>query len=263
MPEKKVLAIVPHPDDAEFYAGGLLAKLVSEGETVKILIATDGRCGTYRNSPKEIIDIRKSEAFEAAKIFNAEVEMLGYQDFELNNVPTLELREKLVRTIRLYRPNIVIAQDAYARNEVHPDHRTLAWAASDAINFSQLPNIFSEHRSQRLEPHFITEKYYYSEDSSRWNKIIDISTFVDMKLKAMKAHSSQVEFLVEDVFKQAAIAGVDLQERIGSQVSDPFIALQQAILATAEEAGKLIHVRYAEGFHYSRFHPYIEELIKK
>jgi LmbE family N-acetylglucosaminyl deacetylase len=154
MPEKIVLAIVPHPDDAEFYAGGLLAKLVSEGAAVKILIATDGRCGTYRNSPTEIVEIRKKEALEAGKVFNAEVEMLGYKDYELNAVTPLELREKLVRTIREYQPNIVITQDAYARNEVHPDHRTLAWAASDAINFSQLPNIFSEQKSQKLEPHF-------------------------------------------------------------------------------------------------------------
>ena len=44
---KVVLALVPHPDDAEFYAGGLLAKLAAEGARVHIVVTSDGRRGSF------------------------------------------------------------------------------------------------------------------------------------------------------------------------------------------------------------------------
>ncbi len=42
-----VLALAPHPDDAEIYCGGTLAKYAAEGATVHIVVATDGRKGSF------------------------------------------------------------------------------------------------------------------------------------------------------------------------------------------------------------------------
>lgn len=261
MAAKRVLIFAPHPDDAEFYAGGFLAKMKADGAEILIVTVTDGRCGSYHTTPDELAIIRKEEAQAAAQLQGAEIRFLGYHDYELNLAPAAELREKLVRIIREYKPDVVLAEDAYSKNEIHPDHRALAWAASDAINFAMLPNVFPQHSRENLSPHFVVDKYFYTDDPQRMNCIIDITDFIEQKLAGMMAHTSQVEFLVEDVMRQAALAGLDLSAFLGDGSTDPDQAIRTAMLAQAAELGKSIGATYAEAYFHSRFHPYIEGLL--
>lgn len=259
----KVLVMAPHPDDAEFFAGGLIASLLAEGADVTIVTATDGCCGSYRETRDDLIHIRKLEAENAAKVMGTQVIMLGYHDYELDLVAPGELREKLVKLIRMHKPDIVITIDPYASNEAHPDHRALAWAASDAVNHSGLPLVYPDHLAEGLQPHFVCEKYYYSDDYSIHNKVVDITNFMEKKLAAMKAHESQVVFLVEDFFRQASIAGIDLKTALGPALNDPFDALSFALISQAEQIGKNAGVKYAESYRYTRFHAFIEDILQK
>lgn len=262
MTSKRVLVIVPHPDDAEFHAGGLISKFMSEGAIIHIITATDGRCGTYRYAGDELARIKVNEAENAAKFLGAGIQFLGYRDYDLSLADPDQLREQLVRIIRRQCPDVVIAEDAFQRNQVHPDHRTLALAVSDAINFSQLPNVYPNHLAEGLSPHFVKEKYYFTEELTRMNCVIDISAFLDQKMGAMKLHTSQVEFLVEDVMIQAKAAELDLQQMAGLSIQDPFEALSFAMRSQMAEIGKIIGVDFAEGYRYVRFHPFIENLIQ-
>lgn len=259
---RKAMVMAPHPDDAEFFSGGLIASLIDGGVDVTIVTATDGCCGSYRETRDNLIRIRRVEAENAAKIMGTQVIMLGYHDYELDQAAPGELREKLVRLVRVHKPDIVITIDPYASNEAHPDHRALAWAASDAVNHSGLPLVYPEHRSEGLEPHFVCEKYFYSDDFAIHNKVVDITPFMNIKLAAMKAHESQVIFLVEDFYKQAEIAGIDLKSVLGPEVSDPFQALSFALVSQAEQIGNKVGVKYAESYRYSRFHVFIEDILQ-
>ena len=58
---KVVLALVPHPDDAEFYAGGLLAKLAAEGARVHIVVTSDGRRGSFEADSESLVAARAEE----------------------------------------------------------------------------------------------------------------------------------------------------------------------------------------------------------
>jgi LmbE family N-acetylglucosaminyl deacetylase len=258
---KKALVMAPHPDDAEFYAGGLIVSLIDAGTEVTIITATDGCCGSYVENRSDLIRIRKIEAENAAKVMGAQLIMLGYHDYELDQVPMDELREKLIRIIRIQKPDIVISIDPFASNAVHPDHRALAWAASDAVNHSGLPLVYPHHLDEGIKPHFVCEKYFYSEDYGIQNKVVDITKFMDKKLAAMKAHESQVVFLVEDFFRQAQIAGIDLQSVLGPSMNDPFLAISFALISQAELIGKKAGVKYAESYRYSRFHAFIEDIL--
>jgi len=257
-----VLVLVPHPDDAEYYAGGLLAQFVRQGAKVIIVVATDGRCGSFKHDPVELIHIRREEAgWAAAKLGVEPPILLGYPDFELDRLPRGVLREKFIRYIREFRPDVVVCEDALALNEVHPDHREVAWAAGDAIQYAALPLIHPEHLQQGLEVHFTPEKYFYANEGVGSNRIIDISETIDQKLAALAEHKSQITFLVEGIFRQARQAGIDPLVVLGDGISDPLAAFTWAVQAQAAEVGSRAGFRFGEAYRYERYHPLVETLF--
>ncbi len=260
---KLILALVPHPDDAEFYAGGTIAKMIAEGARAVIVIATDGRRGSFQHDSETLIRLRREEAKQAAAVLGTEPPiMLGHADMGLDALPPGFLREQFVRLIRQYKPNVFIAEDPFAPDEVHPDHRAIAWAASDAISYASLPLVHPEHLTEGLQPHFVPEKYFYAENPSRANKIVDITGAMEKKLAALAEHKTQITFLVEDVTRQARLAGLDLNALLGESAADPMTAVAWALKAQASKVGQQIGVQYGEAFRYARFHPFIESLLE-
>jgi LmbE family N-acetylglucosaminyl deacetylase len=259
---KTVLALVPHPDDAEFSAGGTLARFAAEGARVLIAVATDGGAGSLHHDTATLVRLRAEESRRAAAVLGAEPPiLLGHPDGGLDLLPAGTLREQFTRLIRTFRPDVVIAQDPFAPYEVHPDHRAVAWAASDAANFAQLPLFYPEHRQEGLEPHFVVEKYWYGSDPAAASRIVDIGATIDKKVAAIAAHESQVQFLIEDLMLQARLAGVDLQARLGESAADPVAAIAWAIRQEAAAAGQRGGLAFGEAFRYSRFHPFVESLL--
>lgn len=262
---KKLLVFAPHPDDAEFFAGGTIARLIQQGWQATIVTVTDGRCGSYHHDSQALVELRAAEARRASAALGAQPPIfLGHPDQGLDRLPPGYLREQFIRLIRQIRPEAVIAEDtaqSAATQEIHPDHRAVAWAASDAVNFSMLPLVHPEHLEDGLEPHFVSEKYYYAGGPEAQNKIIDITATLPIKLAALEEHRSQVEFLVEDVLLQMKMAGFDLTKRIGPALSDPLVAFKWAMEAEAAAVGARIGVSYAEAFRYVRFSPLIETLL--
>jgi LmbE family N-acetylglucosaminyl deacetylase len=256
---KTILALVPHPDDAEFYAGGTIAKMAADGCRVIIAVATDGSKGSFELAGSKLTDARAAEMAAACSILGAETPiMLGFTDFELDLLPPGKLREVFIRLIRQHRPDVVITEDPFWLGETHPDHRAVAIAAMEAINYASLPRLHPEHLEQEQQPHFVTEKYFYSEEPSRFNKFVDISATFEKKVEAMAAHASQVEFLVEGVLRQARMAGLDLQSIFGELAEDKLALLRMGMQMTAAELATSQEYDLAEAFHYQRFDPIIE-----
>jgi len=259
---KTVLALVPHPDDAEFFAGGTIAKMISEEARVFMVVATDGRKGSFEHESEKLAVMRAEEARRAADVMGMEPPVfLGHRDLEVDTLRPGLLREEFIRAIRQHRPDVLIAPDPFDATEVHPDHRAVAWAASDAVSFAALPLEHPEHRAEGLEPHYVPEKYFYRESLQGANKIVDITQTMGRKLAALAEHKSQVVFLVEEVMRQARIAGLDVEALLGEAAQDPMAALTWAMQAQGAEAGAKIGVEYGEPFRYARFHPLVETLL--
>jgi LmbE family N-acetylglucosaminyl deacetylase len=257
-----VLALVPHPDDAEFYAGGTIAKMAADGSRVIIVVATDGSKGSFEMAGRELSDARTAEMEAACRIMGAEPPiMLGFTDFELDLLPPGKLRELFVRLIREHKPGVVITEDPFWLGEPHPDHRALAMASMEAINYAFLPRLHPEHLEQGLQPHFVPEKYFYSEEPSRFNKYVDITTTFDKKVAAMCAHASQVEFLVEGVLREARMAGLDLHTIFGDMAEDKSALLSMGMQMTAAELAATQEYELAEAFHYQRYDPLVENFL--
>lgn len=257
-----VMALVPHPDDAEYHAGGLLANFAARGDKIIIVTITDGRCGSYEHNGDELARLRAEEARRGARVLGAEEPiLLGYHDFEADLIPPGELREKFIRLIRMHRPEITVCEDSQGLMEFHPDHRAVAVAACEAVEYASLPLVYPEHLSEGLQPHFVTEKYFWAEEHLHANKVVDITASMDRKMAALAEHTSQVRFLVDGTLQQGIQAGIKLEAALGPLANDHLAALTWAIQSQAAEAGSGTGYQYAETYRYERYHPLIENFL--
>ena len=107
-----------HPDDCDIDAGGTAILFAKMGHNVKFVSLTNGDAGHYELGGEELAKIRYAEAQEAGKRFGVEYVVLDNHDGQL--MPTLENRLKVIREIRNWNADLVIAPRP---NDYHPDHR--------------------------------------------------------------------------------------------------------------------------------------------
>lgn len=219
----RVMAIVAHPDDAEFGSAGTVARWVAEGREVTYLICTNGDKGSSdpEMTPERLARIREQEQREAARVLGVkEVVFLGYPDGGLEDTP--QFRGEVVREIRRYRPDIVLTSDPYRRYMQHRDHRIAGTVALDAVYpYARDRLFYPEHLAQGLRPHKVKEVYIWGSDNP--NAFIDITATFEQKLAALSCHKSQIrswpwEQLKERMRRMAASYG----QRQGMELAEAF-----------------------------------------
>jgi LmbE family N-acetylglucosaminyl deacetylase len=115
----RIIAIGAHPDDCDIKFGGTAAKFAKLGHHVKFLSVTNGDAGHQDMGGGELAIRRYKETQESARRLGIEeYEVLPNHDGEL--MPTLEIRKDIIRSIRRWNADIVIAPRP---NDYHPDHR--------------------------------------------------------------------------------------------------------------------------------------------
>lgn len=195
---KRAMAIFAHPDDIEFGCAGTLIRWIRAGAVVCYVLCTSGDVGIDDVSltREEVIEIRERESRQAAKIAGAaEIVFLGEPDGLLQ--PTLELRKKLVREIRRFRPEVVVCADPTVvwsgENYInHPDHRAAATAALDAVfPAAGQPHLFQELEQEGLKAHK-TRKVYVS-GWGQTDLYVNIAETIETKIEALRAHKSQMK----------------------------------------------------------------------
>jgi LmbE family N-acetylglucosaminyl deacetylase len=186
------MLVVAHPDDAEFSSAGTIARLAREGKRVVIIQVTSGDKGTSNPEipPEQLAAMREEEELEAARRLGvAETVFLRCTDGELE--PNLEFREKIVRMIRTHRPDVIITHDPYRPYALHPDHRAVGFATTDAVYpTARDPHYFPEHLRSGLQPHKTAEIWYFNAEHP--DLVIDITETIEAKFDALRAHVTQV-----------------------------------------------------------------------
>ena len=193
---ERVLAIGAHPDDAEFFAGGTLARFADLGVRVAMLVCTDG--GRGGRGVEDVSSVRRQEQARAAKAIGvAEVVHLDRPDGEL--VCDDALRADLVRALRRLRPDLVLTHDPttlwqrLGRRTFlgHSDHRATGQAALDAIYpRARNPNFFPEQLAEPgLELWYPRELWLF--DTPEPELRVDIGDVLERKLEALRCHESQ------------------------------------------------------------------------
>jgi LmbE family N-acetylglucosaminyl deacetylase len=185
------LTIGAHPDDAEFGAGGTLARWAEAGAEVTILVVTDGSKGTWDPDvdPDDLVATRKREQHEAAEVLGAaRVVFLDHVDGELEY--SMDLRAELCEWIRRIAPDVVLTHDPWRRYQLHPDHRVTGTAALDGVVAARDHLFFPDQmESEGLEAHRPGTILLWSADEpNHWE---DISHTLDTKIAALLRHATQ------------------------------------------------------------------------
>jgi len=150
--EQKLNVIVfgAHPDDCDIDAGGTAILYSKMGHRVKFVSLTNGDAGHHEKGGGELAKIRIAEAKEAGKRFGVEYVVLDNHDGEL--MPTLANRLKVIREIRKWNADIVIAPRP---NDYHPDHRYTGILVQDAAYMVIVPNVAPEVPPLKKNPVFL------------------------------------------------------------------------------------------------------------
>lgn len=213
---QRVLAIAAHPDDIEFGSVGTIARWVKEGAEAAFVLVTSGDVGIAEPgmTNARAAEIREAETLAAAKIVGVtDVTFFREPDGMVEN--TISLRRRLVREIRRFRPEVIVAMDPTVMFTPmgginHPDHRAVGEATMDAIfPACGQPNLFQEFEQEGFFAHKVRKVYVSSR--SQGDTYVDISSTIDLKIAALKAHDSQVgksEGLEERIRENSAKNGV-------------------------------------------------------
>lgn len=187
-----VLVISPHPDDAEFTSAGTVAKLVREGKTVVYVICTNGDKGTSDPTikPEKLALLREDEQRAAAKVLGVkEVVFLRHPDQGLEDTP--DFRKAVVREIRRFQPDLVMAPDPYRHYFGHRDHRIAGQVVLDAVfPYARDHLAYPDLLADGFMPHKVKEVWMWS--SENVNLRIDITDTLSLKMAALACHKSQV-----------------------------------------------------------------------
>lgn len=219
-----ILAIGVHPDDVELGCSGTILKHIAQGKKVGILDLTKGELGSRGSG-----ELRLQEAEKAAQLLGVAVrENLGFEDGFFQNDKTHQL--KIIEIIRKYQPDVVLAN---APKDRHPDHGRAAQLVSEACFYSGLVKVETEFDGKNQELWRPKAVYHYIQDRFlQPDFVVDVTGFVDQKMEAIMAFSSQF-------YNPAS----DLPETpISNQQFLDFVKARMA------NFGRDINVDYAEGF---------------
>ena len=175
-----ILAIFAHPDDVELGVGGTLLKMKHLGYKTGALDVTQGEMGT-----RGTVEGRAAEAVEAASILKLDVrENLNLPDGHV--FADDESRAKLVRVLRRLKPKLLLT---HQENDPHPDHNHIVQLVRESARLASMFRYDEESGSEKIDVPIVAHNIFSRLVAPSF--IVDISDFLDEKMAAIRAHSSQ------------------------------------------------------------------------
>ena len=254
---KVLLAVQAHSDDIPLSAAGVVAKLVEEGYTGYLVRASNDDMGDAPGlgTPGTIGEHVLGNERDNAKL----VSILGlkrnfdlnYNNHQMGGTAFNELMSRLIFIIRLVKADTVVSWDPWAHDEENPDHAMVARAVEAACWIAGRAHDYPEHAAAGLEPHAVSEKYYFAR-RPEITRVVDISSVIAKKVEANRANVAKGPAGTNGSRLRAELARRNLKLPLLGE--DDATAdrnyIKEFVLARNRELGKRYGVEYAEAFHY-------------
>jgi LmbE family N-acetylglucosaminyl deacetylase len=184
----RIIAFGAHPDDCDIRAAGTAALWAGMGYPVKFVAVTNGDAGHQSEGGGALAKRRRLEAKEAGRRLGIEYDVLDNHDGEL--LPTLEVRHQIIRKIREWNADLVLAPRP---NDYHPDHRYTGVLVQDAAYMVVVPNVAPDTPPLKKNPVFMYfEDHFQKPAPFRPDVVVAIDDAWNKKVAALDAHESQV-----------------------------------------------------------------------
>jgi len=265
----KVLAVIqPHCDDIPGYAAGTVAKLIHEGYTGYLIrTSNDEAAGAGASSGERFLNNEKDNE-EVAKVLGLKKTYdLNYSNHRMDEYNIQEIKGRLIFLFRLLKIDTLICYDPYGQYEENPDHYITARAVEAARWMAGMSTDYPE-QLEVVNPHTVTEMYYFARGPQLVNRIVDISEFIDIKVESNIVCKTQ---------GPGGNTGANLRKKLADEGKKlPLLGdddhtanvnyIKEFVLDDDKKRGQKYGLAWAEGFHYigpvpSRLNEYIQKNV--
>lgn len=183
---KNIFVVAAHPDDEILGCGGTMAKAISQGASISILLLGEGP--TSRENEESAHSHAKESAHQAAKAFGITNLFFGnLPDNRFDSIPLLDIVKIIEEHADNVRPDIVLTHHC---GDLNIDHSLTHRATITA--FRPLP----ECKPICIAGFEIPSSTEYTPPNTlpafRPNIYVDISNFLEQKKTALKAYASEM-----------------------------------------------------------------------
>jgi LmbE family N-acetylglucosaminyl deacetylase len=181
----KVLAVIqPHCDDTPGYAAGTVAKLINEGYTGYLIrTSNDDAAGSGSSLGERVLNNERDNEAVAKVLGLKKTYDLNYQNHRMDEYNIQDLKCRLIFLFRLLKIDTLFCYDPSGPYEENPDHYITARAVEAARWMAETRTDYPE-QLEVVEPHLVTEMYYYARGPQIVNRVVDISKFIDIKVES-------------------------------------------------------------------------------
>jgi len=263
----KVLAVIqPHCDDIPIFAAGTVAKLIYEGYTGYLIRTTnDDAAGAGASMGERVLNNEKDNEAVTKVLGLKKTYDLNYRNHRMDEYNIQEIKGRLIFLFRLLQVDTLICYDPWGHYEENPDHYITASAVEAARWMAGMRTDYPE-QLEVVEPHTVREMYYFARGPQLVNRVVDISRFIDIKVKSNVVCKTQgpggdngarLRKRLAEEGKKLAILGDDEQ-------TANFNYIKEFVLDHDKINGEKYGLDWAECFHYigptpSKLNEYIQK----
>ena len=199
------MVITAHPDDEAGGFGGVLRLYRERQVETCVVCLTPGQAASNRGGAKsdqELAAIRRKEFVAACEILKVNRGIvLDYPDGQLYRQDSYKVACDLSRHLREFRPQVLLTFGPEGGLTGHTDHSMVSVFATLAFHWAGRANRYPDQLQGGITPHLAQKLYYSTANftlpnrppivSSAPTACIDIGEFLETKIAAFKAHTSQ------------------------------------------------------------------------
>jgi LmbE family N-acetylglucosaminyl deacetylase len=249
----KVLAVIqPHCDDIPIYAAGTVAKLIYEGYTGYLIrTSNDEAAGAGATNGERFFNNEKDNSAVARVLGLKKTYDLNYRNHRMDEYNIQEIKGRFIFLFRLLKADTLICYDPYGQYEENPDHYITARAVEAARWMAGMSSDYPE-QLEVVEPHTVTEMYYFARGPQIINRIVDISKFIDTKIECNIVCKTQGPGgdKGSDLRKKLAEDGKKLPILGEDDHTANVNYIKEFVLDNDKKLGEKYGLGWAEAFHY-------------